>query len=368
MSNINQKSVSSKRLFVNQNAQMCVIIIKQKGEVMPREIAKTSSKINPHGLGIVWLDTFEVTYHKSKEYQLLLTNRPFIAHFRYATIGVVSKANTHPFRCGKNVDELLMQNGTVKGYGSAKMTDSEDLAIRLGRVPRQLWKQSLEKFDSRFITVNTRTRTFQMYNKSLWTKHDGIWYSKTNVLEHNLVATYGTLKKGEGNHHYVKSAKYVGRGVTSAKYPLVINGLPYLYKEEGVGHNVEVDVFKVSNSRLARMDALEGHPRWYKREKVDILVNGKTLSCWVYFMTEARPKQSILHEKFSRSSQRIVRTHYSFDEFVSQHQTELFEDSKEIESPYCTSCFHDLEYDGFSHFHCSGCDSWYTESEVKASV
>ena len=78
----------------------------------------TSSVINPDGLGIVWLDTFEVTYHNSKEYKKLLTDRPYIAHFRYATVGKVNKANTHPFICGKQEDELLMMNGTIKGLGA----------------------------------------------------------------------------------------------------------------------------------------------------------------------------------------------------------------------------------------------------------
>ena len=54
---------------------MCVIIIKQKEQMMSREIAKTSARINPHGLGIIWLDTYEVTYHKSKDYGVLLTDR-----------------------------------------------------------------------------------------------------------------------------------------------------------------------------------------------------------------------------------------------------------------------------------------------------
>ena len=39
---------------------MCVIIIKQKNNMMSEQIAKTSSKINPDGLGIIWLDTFEI--------------------------------------------------------------------------------------------------------------------------------------------------------------------------------------------------------------------------------------------------------------------------------------------------------------------
>ena len=109
---------------------MCVIIIKQKNNVMPTEIAKNSARINPHGLGIIWLDTFEVTYHKSKEYKQLITERPFIAHFRYATVGAINKENTHPFVCGRNTDEMLMMNGTIKGLGNDKVCDSKALAIQ----------------------------------------------------------------------------------------------------------------------------------------------------------------------------------------------------------------------------------------------
>ena len=94
---------------------MCVIIIKQKGKQVSREVLKNSSRINPHGLGIVWLDTFEVTYHNSKEYGVLDNDRPYIAHFRYATVGAINKANTHPFVCGKNKDELMIMNGTING-------------------------------------------------------------------------------------------------------------------------------------------------------------------------------------------------------------------------------------------------------------
>ena len=115
---------------------MCVIIIKQKGKRIPREVAKTSSEINPHGLGIVWLDTFEVSYHKSTAYSLLDTERPFIAHFRYATIGAINKENTHPFRCGSNKQEWLMMNGTIKNLGDFKKSDSRVLAENLGEIPR----------------------------------------------------------------------------------------------------------------------------------------------------------------------------------------------------------------------------------------
>ena len=123
---------------------MCVIIVKQKKSVISENIVEASAKINPHGLGIVWLDTFDVEYFDSKQYKILLTERPFIAHFRYATIGAVNKSNMHPFVCGQNKNELLMMNGTVAGYGSDKVTDSKALAIELGTINRKGWKTHLK--------------------------------------------------------------------------------------------------------------------------------------------------------------------------------------------------------------------------------
>ena len=99
---------------------MCIIIVKQHEQQLPTTHLRKSAQINGDGLGIVWLDTFEVSYHKSKDWELLKTNRPFIAHFRYATIGKVNRANTHPFVCGNNKDELLMMNGTIHELGNVK--------------------------------------------------------------------------------------------------------------------------------------------------------------------------------------------------------------------------------------------------------
>ena len=73
---------------------MCVIIIKQKQNKIAMQTLENASLVNPHGLGVTWLDTFKTDYFKSSEYAVLDTERPFIAHFRYATIGKVCKENT----------------------------------------------------------------------------------------------------------------------------------------------------------------------------------------------------------------------------------------------------------------------------------
>ena len=352
---------------------MCVIIIKQKKQMMSREIAKTSARINPHGLGIVWLDTFEITYHESKDYGLLLTDRPFIAHFRYATVGAVNRENMHPFQCGVQKDEWLMMNGTIKGMGNAQMSDSKALAISLGQIPRQLWKKELEQYDSRFVTVNKRNRSFQMYNRDAYTYRDGIWYSKANVLQDNLIAVYGTLKKGYSNYYsYLTSSKHLGRGETYDKYPLLIEGLPYMVDQRGSGHNVEVDIFKVSDKAFKEIDALEGHPNWYKRKQIPIrMKDGRVINAWLYFNPKKVDSSTQMHKSYVQNytgyqRPRVVDTCQQIN-FNSYYDVDLATDDDccDTQSKECMICFQPLQYDDtINQYHCNGCDDWYTLAEV----
>lgn len=353
---------------------MCVIIIKQKGKQLATGVAQTSARINPHGLGIIWLDTFEVSYHESKEYKVLDTDRPFIAHFRYATIGAITKANTHPFRCGSNANEWLMMNGTIKGLGSVEMSDSRELALLLGEIPRHTWKSELEKYDCRFVTINTRNRTFQIYNQGDWIQRDGVWYSKENVLESHLVAVYGTLKKGNSNYwNYLSSSTFVGSGVTKEKYPLLIQGLPYLVDKAGTGHKVQVDVFRVSDTKLADLDRLEGHPTWYKRRQVNVSVKGKVMSCWIYFNPKAIKGGEVFHKTYTQETYKPQYTLFESKParnkkwYEIEDRLALEEDTEfdvKNEKPICIECYNDLLYDGLSNYHCSGCDGWFKEAEV----
>lgn len=340
---------------------MCVIIVNQNGKPLPKDVAKTSARLNPHGLGVMWMDNFKVTYHKSTEYKVLFTKRPFIAHFRYATVGAIGRSNTHPFVCGKNENEWLMMNGTIYGLGDAHKCDSKVLAEQLGEIPRNKWKDTLEKHLCRFVTINTRNKSYQMYNKYLWTQKDGIWYSKSNVLEENVVAVYGTLKRGLGNHHYIEDSKYVGKGKTKDKYPLVVSGLPYLIEEKDKGHHVEVEVYKVDDDTLRRLDSLEGHPNWYERKKVDIKLNtGTVVKAWIYFNKRERSAGHELHKTFTHAAYKR-----SYEPIV--HISDMFDDAEFViddESPVCVNCYHDLEHDYFGNYYCQSCGDWFSENEI----
>jgi len=387
---------------------MCVIIIKQKQNKVSRDTLENSAMINPDGMGVVWLDTFDVSYHKSNEWEILDTTRPYIAHFRYATVGAVNIDNTHPFVCGKQKDELLMMNGTIKGMGNFIKCDSKVLAEKLGDMPRKKWKKHLAKYGSRFVSINTRTKTFQIYNRNLYTYKDGVWYSKTNVLQDNVIGVYGTLKKGYNNYKwYLDKSRYVGAGKTQDKYPLVISGLPYLINEKGRGHNVEIDVFKVSDSVFKDIDGLESHPTWYRREKIPVKMDdGSIVMAWVYFNLQEKVGNRELHKTYVQPK---IKSNYgwstwdSWDDWTPSYKStpkstsrwgasswddptyykqenEFFTstpkqiqeevkihkaDSNTLVTPHCIDCYSGtLEHDRFNMYYCNSCGGWFTEEEV----
>lgn len=352
---------------------MCVIIIKQKkNQIIDRDILENSADINPHGLGVVWLDTYEIEYYESDKYEVLVTNRPFVAHFRYATVGSVTKENMHPFRCGSNKYEYLMQNGTIYELGDKCTTDTEHLAKILGTISRHKWKDELAEFDCRFVTVNTRRKTFQIYNKADWVRRDGIWYSKANVLARHYIAVYGTLKFNHSNYyHYLYDSPYVGSGHTTDKYPLVIDGLPYLVDRQGIGYNVSVDVFRVDDDTLAKIDTLEGHPDWYCRKQIDILVGRikpKVVKCWIYFNPTQIDSQTKFHREYSERislgrSYRNMGWDDDWDDYNATIETAtMLSDSEQEQS--CPNCDNELESGGFDLYYCHQCVRWFTENDL----
>ena len=205
----------------------------------------------------------------------------------------------HPFQCGKNSEEWLMQNGTIYGLGNKQTCDTKVLAGKLSKLRRHHWKHELSKHNCRFVTINTAKKSYEIYNREDWVKHDGVWYSKDNVLQTNIIAVYGTLKYGNGNYfRYLSKSKYISPAETKDRYPLLIEGLPYLVNEKGLGYHVDVDLFAVSDSELARIDSLEGHPRWYKREKIQcVTLDGVEYTAWVYF----NPQKNTYNKQFYKT-------------------------------------------------------------------
>jgi gamma-glutamylaminecyclotransferase len=121
----------------------------------------------------------------------------------------------------------------------------------------------------------------------------------------NFVFVYGTLMDGYGNNRLLQNgnAKLVGKAITQPSFVMLasgLNGIPFVadVKEEREGHpsnywlenasQIHGEVWRCDTDTLKTLDRLEGHPDWYKRErvKVDFISNNNTapLEVWIYLM------------------------------------------------------------------------------------
>ena len=314
---------------------MCLIIVKEQIKSPDREILKKASEINPHGLGIFWIDTQELQFTTSEKWQVLLNDRPYIAHFRYATVGKVNASNVHPFLINSQRQTYLFQNGTIPNIGDEQTTDTEAIAGALKDVKEINHRRTiLSTYNCRFIEVSTlgaiegaKSKNFVIYNRKDWHEKDGNLFSKANCFI-NTVAVYGTLKKGYSNSHLLNSADFIGDGKTANKYRMYGTGIPYMHPQTDNtrGNNNVVEVYQVTDSTLKRLDILEGHPNHYERKETPIkMKDGTIISAQVYFCdTEVDPNQKTYSE-FKQS--RNTRYNYGYG---SWYNTDTYNRNKYV--------------------------------------
>ncbi len=285
---------------------MCIIIKNTTGKPVAEAIVKRSVTINPDGFGIVYLDgkggEFRTLDMAVAERLLLTETRPYVAHCRFTTVGETVADNCHPFPIGKS--RYLFHNGTVN-VDNILESDTAQTAQTLHGLSDKRVAFILTALDHcRWAVVNTKKQTAQTFGT--WHTDNGIEYSKDNVLSdpeptwrskyngHSYgyydswdepwtadepvdnakrftVSVYGTLRYGFGNHGLIKDSDFIGYGYTKNKMRLCIDGLPYMIRgKHKDGEHVEVEVYSVDESTLANLDALEGHPTFYRRDKINI--------------------------------------------------------------------------------------------------
>ena len=104
----------------------------------------------------------------------------------------------------------------------------------------------------------------------------------------HLVAVYGSLKKGFGNYSVMESAK--GKFITEAitkesNYVMDGYGYPYVvFNDSEHARAVKVEIYEVDDIGLKmHLDRLEGHPTFYKREKLKFITAiRRELEAWMY--------------------------------------------------------------------------------------
>lgn len=81
------------------------------------------------------------------------------------------------------------------------------------------------------------------------------------------VFVYGTLLAGEGNHRLLATATLVGEARTEPAFTLhTLGAFPGLVR--GGEHAIVGEVYDIDAPTLERLDALEGHPRFYRRARI----------------------------------------------------------------------------------------------------
>lgn len=83
----------------------------------------------------------------------------------------------------------------------------------------------------------------------------------------NLVFVYGTLLRGETNHHLLSRCECLGAWQTPPRFTLVDVG-PYPVLCTGGSGAVSGEVYAIDGVALARLDELEGYPNLYDRGRI----------------------------------------------------------------------------------------------------
>lgn len=94
------------------------------------------------------------------------------------------------------------------------------------------------------------------------------------------IFVYGSLMAGFGNNKLLDTAKFIGEGLTSQTYTMIsLGSFPGVLK--GGSTSIKGEVYEVDFYTLHRLDQLEGHPNWYKREPIK-LEDGSTVEMYIY--------------------------------------------------------------------------------------
>lgn len=100
---------------------------------------------------------------------------------------------------------------------------------------------------------------------------------------------YGTLQRNHGNNRLLQNAEFLGVAVTKKKYVLLNCGFPFAIPhtpDEDVYPLLPItgEVFEVKEDDVSRCDRLEGHPSWYRREKIKVVLQDQEEEVYIYEM------------------------------------------------------------------------------------
>lgn len=94
-----------------------------------------------------------------------------------------------------------------------------------------------------------------------------------------LVFVYGSLKRGQANHHLLKSGHWQGTASLAGLALYDLGPFPMAIANDDATSWLEGELYAVGAQLLERLDHFEGVPRLYERQ-ARTLADGRTV--WVY--------------------------------------------------------------------------------------
>lgn len=98
----------------------------------------------------------------------------------------------------------------------------------------------------------------------------------------HMIFVYGTLRQSHSNHQLLKDARYYGVGATQNNYSMYIaGGYPYVVGTEA-RYPIVGELYGVDDETLGKLDKMEGHPHYYTRKEITVIVDEKDYAAWMY--------------------------------------------------------------------------------------
>lgn len=109
----------------------------------------------------------------------------------------------------------------------------------------------------------------------------------------HLLFVYGTLKAGYGNNRRLGSSSLIGHASTEQPMSFVdLGSFPALVPPRAniPQYHVKGELYEVDDHTLEMCDRLEGHPTFYTREEIGVVLDEFNLAvdCWAYILKNSR--------------------------------------------------------------------------------
>ncbi len=91
------------------------------------------------------------------------------------------------------------------------------------------------------------------------------------------VFVYGTLLRGQPNHHLLDDRDLISEAATNPNFTLITLGaFPAMI--QGGSTSVQGELYQVDPATLVALDRLEGHPSFYRRQSIKLKGGAQALT------------------------------------------------------------------------------------------